>query len=409
MSKLKIKNFGPIKEGFGDDGGFMNVKKVTVFIGNQGSGKSTVAKVLSTLSWMEKAMNRGDIEEPRSKNDYQQYFAYQGLKAYFIENTNIEYYGNAYNILYNSEESPYPLITKIIVGNYIVPKISYVPAERNFLSVIKNATGVRGLPEPLFDFAEELTIGQNELQEREIELPINGVAYKYDLASSSSYIIGREFKVNLLSASSGFQSLVPLFLVSLTLSNRIANGTELSPSSINVTQSLRMNEQVSRIMLDRELSDSEKIQRAMEIQSTYLNKCFINVVEEPEQNLFPTSQHQLLNSLLHFNNLSTGNKLIMTTHSPYLINYLTLAVKADMVKSKIITDESKVKLSEIVPLNSTVNGSDLMIYELDEKKGEIKKLDDYKGLPSDENDLNSELEETNEKFAQLQEIEKGWR
>ncbi len=59
MSKIKIKNFGPIKEGFKEispDGSineWMEIKKVTVFIGNQGSGKSTVAKLISTLSWIE--------------------------------------------------------------------------------------------------------------------------------------------------------------------------------------------------------------------------------------------------------------------------------------------------------------------------------------------------------------------
>ncbi len=62
MSKIRIKNFGPIKEGFtetlpdGTVSEWMDVKKVTVFIGNQGSGKSTVAKLISTLSWIEKAL-----------------------------------------------------------------------------------------------------------------------------------------------------------------------------------------------------------------------------------------------------------------------------------------------------------------------------------------------------------------
>ena len=45
MSKIRIENFGPIKEGYPHDEGWMDIKKVTIFIGNQGSGKSTVAKV----------------------------------------------------------------------------------------------------------------------------------------------------------------------------------------------------------------------------------------------------------------------------------------------------------------------------------------------------------------------------
>lgn len=412
MSKIRIKNFGPIKSGLSDANGneWLDVKKVTVFIGNQGSGKSTVAKVISTLTWMEKALNRGDIDEPKTFFDFIEHFKYQGINDYFRGNTIIDYKGDAFNISLGHQESkPQILIQRNSKGRYLVPKISYVPAERSFLSVVKNATGVRGLPEPLFDFAEEFRMGQKEIGENEINLPINNVTYKYHESTDTSFIYGQKYRVNLLNASSGFQSLVPLFLVSSTLAKRISKNSELSSSSLNVIQSIRMNEQIVRIMQNEELTDTDKLKASKEIQSRYINKCFINIVEEPEQNLFPTSQHKLLNSLLGFNNMIKGNKLIVTTHSPYLINYLTLAVKANMVKAKIDSGNSKDKLDKIVPLHSTIQGDDLVIYELDEKEGTITKLDDYKGLPSDQNDLNTELEESNELFAQLQEIEKGWR
>ena len=61
MNKIRIKNFGPIKEGYLEDDGWMDIKKVTVFISNKESGKSTVAKVISILIWLEKSINRGDI------------------------------------------------------------------------------------------------------------------------------------------------------------------------------------------------------------------------------------------------------------------------------------------------------------------------------------------------------------
>jgi hypothetical protein len=80
-----------------------------------------------------------------------------------------------------------------------------------------------------------------------------------------------------------------------------------------------------------------------------------------------------------------------------------------MVKSNLNSESSRNKLSEIVPLESTLKAENLIIYELNEADGSIKKLPDYKGLPSDENYLNSGLEDSNELFAQLQEIEKGWR
>ena len=60
MSRIKIKNFGPLKETASVTDGWIDIKKVTVFTGNQGSGKSTVAKLVSTFTWMEKVLTRGE-------------------------------------------------------------------------------------------------------------------------------------------------------------------------------------------------------------------------------------------------------------------------------------------------------------------------------------------------------------
>ena len=95
----------------------------------------------------------------------------------------------------------------------------------------------------------------------------------------------------------------------------------------------------------------------------------------------------------------------MTTHSPYLINYLTLAVEANKLKDKAVRDDVKAKINAIVPLQSTIDGNDLIIYQLDEKTGTIEKLKDYKGLPSDENKLNDGLAESNDEFSNLLDLE----
>ena len=63
MSRIKIKNFGSIKEGFLENEGWLDIKKVTVFVGNQGSGKSTVTKLISLFTWIEKALFRGDYDK----------------------------------------------------------------------------------------------------------------------------------------------------------------------------------------------------------------------------------------------------------------------------------------------------------------------------------------------------------
>jgi hypothetical protein len=184
----------------------------------------------------------------------------------------------------------------------------------------------------------------------------------------------------------------------------------LSPSEPMSNDELERFKKRAADILSNDSLSYEQQRAAISVLSNKFNKmAFINIVEEPEQNLFPSSQKSMLESLLEFNNMNEGNKLIMTTHSPYLINYLTLTVKAETVKQKLNSQDSLAKLAKIVPLQSTVKSDELVIYELNEIDGTIKKLEDYKGLPSDENYLNNGLEDSNELFAQLQELEKGWR
>jgi len=112
---------------------------------------------------------------------------------------------------------------------------------------------------------------------------------------------------------------------------------------------------------------------------------------------------------LEFNNAMTGNMLIMTTHSPYLINYLVRTIKADEVYEKISKstnrDELSSSLVKLVPNEARVNKNDWVVYELNETDGSIIKLDNYEGLPSDYNYLNSKMAEINTTFAQILEIE----
>ena len=63
MSRIRIKKFGPVQNGVHDNDGWLDIKKVTIFIGNQGSGKSTIAKLISTFTWIEKALMIGDYNK----------------------------------------------------------------------------------------------------------------------------------------------------------------------------------------------------------------------------------------------------------------------------------------------------------------------------------------------------------
>lgn len=407
MTKIRIKNFGPIKEGYLENDGWMDIEKVTVFIGNQGSGKSTVAKVFSTLTWIEKALNRGDIDNNFSIHKFKNHFQYQRIHNYFRDDTEIEYVGNTIKLSYIAQTMKGPIVESISGHPYQVPKIMYVPAERNFLSVVKNAYGIKNLPDTLYTFAEELRKGQLELNGTLLQLPISKLKYKYNNDNETSYIVGDGFELDLLESSSGFQSFVPLYLVTKFLTDELQKGESILRGQLSVEQSVRRNKEIAEVMFNENFSTEEKSAKVKQIDSKYLNTCFINIVEEPEQNLFPTSQKQMLYSLLELANLNEANKLIVTTHSPYLINYLALAVKASSLYEKVNDKKQKNKLNKIVPLGSTIRPDAYAIYQLNEVEGTIEKLEPYNGLPSDENTLNEMLGEGNELFAKLLEIEQA--
>lgn len=84
-------------------------------------------------------------------------------------------------------------------------------------------------------------------------------------------------------------------------------------------ESQRFNDAVKSIWADTTLTDEQRRIALSAVSSQFNKTAFINIVEEPEQNLFPVSQRNMLYSLLEFNNYSAENKLVITTHSPYII------------------------------------------------------------------------------------------
>lgn len=411
MGKIRIKNFGPIKEGYLENDGWLEVKKVTVFIGNQGSGKSTVAKLISCFIWLEKALIRGDIKAPVSNSAFIELIKFHRLENYLEPLTEIEYQGATYHLkLVGSPSTAKKTIEATKLNNKAVklPKIMYVPAERNFLSSIENINKVSNLiVGSLQNYAVEFRNAQLAHKGEPIDLPINNTQVVYDPSDDENYLVFEGKRLKLSHASSGFHSIVPLYWVMQYLINFVKQDEKKLLQLLSPDQTVRRSNELKELNLNLSKLDEKSLRAEVKkINEKYVCKYLVSIVEEPEQNLFPSSQRLLLNSLLAYNN--GNNMLVMTTHSPYLINYLTLAVKAYKVKEKVATNESRKKLQDIVPTNSTVNPDDLVIYELNEKEGSIIKLADYKGLPSDENYLNDGLAETNQLFTKLQEIEKGW-
>lgn len=408
MSKLRVKHFGPIKEGYQEEGGWIDIKKVTVFIGNQGTGKSTVAKLISTFTWIEKALVRGDYDKKsfeRKGRLRNRFLSYHRLENYFIneenlDKTEIEYNGDAYNIQYKNGSWS---ITEVKGKNYPLPQIIYIPAERNFIANLKDPNILKLASESLLEFLTEFNNAKNEIKDS-VELPVNQAFVEYDRLNDTINIKGYDYKIRLYESSSGFQSLVPLYLVSRHLANSVLLQPEFNSRTMNSKELEIFRKSFIEIFENKDLTIEQRRVAISALSSKFTKKAFINIVEEPEQNLFPKSQWEILKTLLNYNNQSEGNKLIITTHSPYIILYLSLSIQSDYLKNKIVSHTLMRKLNDIVPLSSSVSSSNVSIYQLSEQ-GVITKLPNYEGIPSDNNFLNEMLKEGNRLFDSLLEIE----
>ena len=393
MSNITIRNFGAIKE----QSAPIEIKKVTFFIGNQGSGKSTVAKLIATFMWIEKALVRGDYDKKwiERKNKFKNTFLpYHRIENYLKENTFIQYEGEAYMITY---EKGFLKIEEKKSNNYSLPQIMYVPSERNFIAYVKSPKELKLSSEALKDFLTEFDNSKGIV--KNLELPINNAILDYDKLNDTLNLKGDDYKIKLTEASSGFQSFAPIYMVSRYLAKSVEKQSEIKVG-MSGNEKDRFRKEVEKIYSSKELTEEQK-NIAISVLSKKFNKTsFINIVEEPEQNLFPTSQRDMLYSLLKINNDIPANKLIITTHSPYLVNYVSVSVEAGKLKQGVIAEKGG-QLSEIVPINA----DDLAIYQLKEEDGTIELLDSYEGIPSDENFLNNEIGRTNELFADLLDLQ----
>jgi hypothetical protein len=150
------------------------------------------------------------------------------LESYFKRETVIRFYGLHYNFFYENEK--FHVEAKGLPESYKVAKVMYVPAERNFLSTADDTDGLKSLPESLETLLEEFDKAK-EAFKTGYRLPFNDTDFEYDALNKISWIKGSDYKIRLSAASSGYQSVLPLSLITRFLSDLVldnANKEDLS-------------------------------------------------------------------------------------------------------------------------------------------------------------------------------------
>ena len=394
MSKLRIKNFGPIKEGL-ENNEFLNISKLTVFIGNQGTGKSTVAKLFSTFAWMEKNLFKKNVPDFAfyTTDYFKGLLKFHKIQSYLMENSEFEYEGDFLSFSYKDGLLNSNIINK---NKYVLPKIQYIPAERNLLSVIDKYAQVPYLSDSLQDFMFIYDLAVQSDCVQNAELPINNLKIRYNKNNHKVELFNDSYQILLSEASSGLQSFVPYFIVQKFLTNEVFS-TKKNISFKNLEERQKIVALFEKENGYTSASDKELIDFSLKNSELIFNSCLISILEEPEQNLFPISQKSMIFDLLSNLSFSKNNKLLLTTHSPYLLPYINSAVKASELIKK--NPEKRKEIEKLIPSVSHLQSEDVHVYELSD--GKITELKKVKNIASDENLLNQELEETNEFYRSL--------
>ena len=389
MKHLVIRNVGPLKS---ID---VRLNKVNVFIGPQGSGKSTLAKIISFCAWLEKVNDATD--EVIKNGIIQKLKEFHRLNGFFTSQSAIAYEGENISFFYNLplkrimplrfEERKLPFSQENIQVFYakektVNPKVVYIPAERNFVSVVPKLKKYAEDDDSLQSFINDWYDAKSHYTEEHTLPIINlGVNYYYNQSNDRDILqLDKEKKIQLSNASSGFQSIVPL----AGLVNWMSRGIYEENKPFSPEENQRLRDILTH--LSGSTSNSESQMQLMErLRGFIKGKVYSHtqfIIEEPEQNLFPETQMDFLYFLLSEINHGRNHHLVLTTHSPYVLYALNNCMLAWLVKDKIDKDET----SQVKSLNYVLNPSDVSVWSLKQgylrnDKNEIHKtIQDNRGL-----------------------------
>ena len=394
--QLTVKNFGPIKDATVD------FKRLTVFIGPTGGGKSTLAK-LAAIFRDTKFYSSNQKEEFRYFNNY-------NVDSHFYDKTELLWKKKADSILVkkdrigvseslkNKIEGIPSTVTEELLQKFLeyakkIPEnditdkdqaleafnkfysdkilapvyrdtISpstpvYIPSERAFIPSIEYSwSGLMrddiGLPKQILYFANRFSNSRKLVSE--LEMPFFNVKYLHIDGHDYIKIPERKEPLRLYETASGIQSVTPMLVLLEHLS--------------------RQKEQVQSF-----------------------------IIEEPELNLYPTAQQGLMNWLVE--KCTAGeNDLTITTHSPYILSHLNLLLFAYQVAER--HPDRADDVAKVVPRESWINPKEFACYHVEGQKdnGVHSIINHDTGLIS-YNGLDSTATEETSEFEKLLDINAG--
>jgi len=390
---LTVKNFGPIREAH------LDLRKVTVLIGEQASGKSVLAKLISCfndfkdleeelLFWEFKNMNF-----PKFLCDYisEWNFPVYGIDSLLNADTVLTYQSKLYNGVVKKDSS------SINIANEIMERIKeQIEKFNDKLSTMPESYSNLSDGENLFTQDEAflrntMTEAKNKIVEfigNLIYVPAERVVESIDF---------QEYREN---------HYIRNFSEYLSLAKESLSGKEFKIIGIkyigeNKSAPIIIEKNGQKNVLP---SASSGIQSALPMMLLIeycdkLPKC-IFVIEEPELSLYPTTQKKLVEYLIE--KCTKGdNRLIITTHSPYILTALNNCIQARNTLRE--HPEHADEVAKLVRPESQIDFEDVMAYFVAD--GTAKPIMNNENRLIDANALDDVSNELGEIFDRLLDLE----
>ena len=320
QESIIIKKFGQIK-----DIEIKDIRPCTVFIGESGSGKSTIMKVIILFRWIYKMVNirsylkHSNISKSPFRFRFESYLRTNGLKDYIKSNTCIIYKKGNNQISYSNKK----IDTKVTVpqDELSLEKLCFIADKRNMIPDILDTKKSEGLNFYLNETFNDFLIASKYI--KEISIDYLGVRYlskktnfgdKYFIENIDKSI--KYDPIKLENSSSGMQTVIPLSVI-----------VEYFAKHYDFKDAF--NEMIFKYLSQ---SDNLKDYRTDLNIGNIKDKNIHIHIEEPELSLYPDSQLSLINFIVNRCFVERHNdynmSVMLATHSPYIINLLNLLIKA---------------------------------------------------------------------------------
>lgn len=350
MRRLKINNLGALKS--------IDIifSQVNVIIGPQSLGKSTILKVASYCTWVEKRIELTQNYAQFAQGDLfiKELVEFHKLNGYVHPNTYIEYETDFMKFSYNHEKLLFHFIWKNQRWDYKRPKVSYIPSERNLVAAIPNWYEVSMGRNNIRSFMTDWETARQVTVENINILDLD-VTYHYESDGKKDKVESHHSNsLDFTNTSSGLQSLIPLFVHLNYLyftqyqveKDKKIKGDWENDNLLNVIyRELFLSKGRTKPKLKQiddghggkvevpvyirsiigniplRFTEKEDVDECKAIYERYLMTDHSEVfLEEPENNLFPPTQDSLVKWLLDKTLDERPNTLFIATHSPYVLS-----------------------------------------------------------------------------------------